>query len=162
MVKKYIKNSILHPLSLLGVFFVLIALLFSASTLYKSMNHAKEIQRRDKITAEVSKASHVITKKRHGRFGNRLQKYIQNFDVTYQYSNKKYTVSYRDFNLGKPEGYQKGDCITVYIKPDHPSDAIASAKLFTDTTGVKQLFCLFGIPGLIIILFPKAWMEQNN
>lgn len=63
MVKKYIKNSILHPLSLFGVFFVLIALLFSASTLYKSMNHAKEIQRRDKITAEVSKASHVITKK---------------------------------------------------------------------------------------------------
>lgn len=79
MVKKYIKNSILHPLSLLGVFFVLIALLFSASTLYKSMNHAKEIQRRDKITAEVSKASHVITKKKTWKIWKRITKIYSEF-----------------------------------------------------------------------------------
>ena len=55
MVKKYIKNSILHPLSLLGVFFVLIALLFSASTLYKSMNHAKRFKEEIKLLQKFQK-----------------------------------------------------------------------------------------------------------
>lgn len=159
MVKEYVKKSIFHPFSMLGVFFIMLALIFSAKTLYKCIRNAKEIQKREKIIAEVSKASTVTTKKRFQKNGGGVRKYIQDFDIVYQYADKKYHVSYQNFNLGEPNGYQKGDKIVVYVSTEQPTDAIVSTKLFTDTTGIKQLLLLFGLPGLLIVLIPKSWMK---
>lgn len=162
MIKDYIKKSILNPLSVFGIFFIALALVFSAITLYKCSSNAKEIQKREKVIAEVSKASDVTVKKRFRKNVDGIRNYIQDFGIVYEYNDNKYNVSYQKVNLGEPNGYQEGDEVVVYINEKQPTDVIVSSEVYTDTTGIKQLLLIFGLPGLLIILLPKSWMKQGK
>lgn len=154
----YIKRNLLHPLSFFGVFFIILALFFGASTMYKCSQNAKIKRDRVKITGTIANASEVTIKKRYSKRGNGIQRYLQDLDISYDYHNKNYTKSYKQLNVGKPNGYHTGDKVSVYADKNTPSDAILSSLLFTDTVGTKQLLILFAIPGVIIILFPKKWL----
>lgn len=91
----YIKRNLLHPLSFFGVFFIILALLFGASTMYKCSHNAKIKHDRVKITGTIANASEVTIKKRYSKRGNGIQRYLQDLDISYDYHNKNYIKSYK-------------------------------------------------------------------
>lgn len=162
MLKKYFKNYVFDSLSLLGVFLLILGVYFSFDTVVKSIDNASQKMMRDKVTGSILSASEVKTKKRHGTHGNGIIRYLQSFKISYKYKGKEYKVTYKNFNLGKPNGYFKGDRETVYVSKNAPDDILIASQLFTEKTGAIQILLLLGIPGIIIIFMPKPFVLQIN
>ena len=162
MIKKYFKSYVFDSLSLIGVFLLVLGLYFSFDTILKGVNNAKEKRVRDKVTGTILYPSDVKTKKRHGTHGNGVLSYLQSFDIAYRYKGKDYKITYKDFNLGSPNGYANGDREVIYVNKNVPEDAIISSRLFTENTGAIQILLLLGIPGLIIIFMPKPFLVEKQ
>ena len=74
---KYIKNNVFNPLSWMGVFFLVIALYFSADISIKCYNNHKELSYREKVECMFTSVSAIRKKREFRHNGNGKTKYYQ-------------------------------------------------------------------------------------
>lgn len=153
---KYIKNNVFNPLSWMGVFFLVTALYFSADISIKCYNNHKELSYREKVECMFTSVSAIRKKREFRHNGNSKTKYYQDFEISYEYDGKVYTKSFKDFYFSsRYDCYNKDSEEYVWVNKNDPADAIISSRFVLYNTMSKQLFIMFGIPGIVIILFPK-------
>lgn len=153
---KYIKNSIFSSVSMIGVFFLVIALYFAGDSYIKSYNNRKELSYREKVECIFVNVSEVRREHEYRHNGNGKTSYYQDFTISYQYDGQEYQKDFENFYFSsKYDCYKKDSKDYVWVNRNNPTDAVISSRFSLDNTFGKQIFIMFGIPGIVIILFPK-------
>lgn len=157
---KYIKNSIFNDLSLIGVFFLVIALYFAGDNYIKNYNNRKELSYREKIQCTFVTVSDI--RKKHDFSKNGKTSYYQDFTIAYQYKGQDYQKDFENFYFSsKHDCYKNGSKDYVWVNKNKPTDAVISSRFVLNNTFGKQIFIMFGIPGIIIIFFPKKKSKSS-
>lgn len=160
---KYIKESIFNSLSWIGVFFLVIAIYFAADSGIKSYNDRKELSYREKTEGVFTEVSDIRKKHESRHNGNGTNKYYQDFIISYKYNGKEYSKKYENFYFSsQKDGYKKGAKEYIYVNKNNPNDAIIASRFNLDYTFAKQIFIMFGVPGIVIILFPKKNKNEEK
>lgn len=151
---KYIKNSIFSSVSLVGVFALVLFLCFAVVNCVNISNNRKELSYREKVECTFVNVSEVRREYDFSKHGT--TSYYQDFTISYQYNGQEYQKDYKDFFLSsKYDCYKEDSKEYVWVNRNDPTDAVISSRFSLDYTFIKQIFIMFGIPGIVIILFPK-------
>lgn len=151
---KYIKNSIFSSVSLVGVFALVLFLCFAVVNCVNISNNRKELSYREKVGCTFVNVSEV--RRDHDFSRNGKTSYYQDFTISYQYNGQEYQKDYEDFFLSsKYDCYKEDSKEYVWVNRNDPTDAVISSRFSLDYTFIKQIFIMFVIPGIVIILFPK-------
>lgn len=151
---KYIKNSIFSSVSLVGVFALVLFLCFAVVNCVNISNNRKELSYREKVECTFVNVSEV--RRDHDFSRNGKTSYYQDFTISYQYNGQEYQKDYEDFFLSsKYDCYKEDSKEYVWVNRNDPTDAVISSRFSLDYTFIKQIFIMFVIPGIVIILLPK-------
>lgn len=157
---KYIKNSIFSSVSLVGVFALVLSCVFVVVNCVNISNNRKELSYREKVECTFVNVSEV--RRDHDFSKNGKTSYYQDFTISYQYNGQEYQKDYEDFFLSsKYDCYKEDSKEHVWVNRNDPTDAVISSRFSLDYTFIKQIFIMFVIPGIVIILLPKKKSKSS-
>ena len=140
-----------------GVFLLALALWACKDGLIRAAQGQNILKEYVLVDGEITQASEVEVSKKMGA----PTYYYQDFTLTYVYEGEVYNKSYGYFQVQDSLGYSLGDTEELYVNPKEPDSAVISTRVSKDYTFALQPFCLFGIPGLLIIFIPKGKSEKK-